>query len=260
MPFAFNGSARLYWRADGFPDKPALLMLNSLGADFAMWDGVVPLLTEDFRVIRMDTRGHGASDAPSGGYSIALLAQDALQVLDASKVDTAHVCGLSLGGMIALHLAATAPARIAKVVACNTSAQMPSAPWMERAALVREKGLEAIVDMIMLRFFSEGFRAGKSAPLATARSTFLEQPKEGYAACCEAIGTMDLFGKLPAITVPLLVINGAQDVATPPAEHGARIAAAVSDARAVLLDAGHLSAIEVPSAFAGALRGFLQAI
>jgi 3-oxoadipate enol-lactonase/4-carboxymuconolactone decarboxylase len=141
MAFVTRDGVRLYWRADGRPDRPALLMLNSLGTDHAMWDAVTPALARDFCVLRMDTRGHGASDAPEGDYSIAMLAADALAVLDAAGATQAHICGLSMGGMTALEIAATRPGRVMRVVAANTSPRMDAAAMRERAALVRRGGM-----------------------------------------------------------------------------------------------------------------------
>lgn len=259
MPFATGQHGRLYWRVDGREGAPALLLLNSLGTDCSMWDQVVPLLHDSLSVLRMDTRGHGASDAPAGNYTIAGLADDALCVLDAAGCERASVCGLSLGGMIAQQLALAAPERIARVIVCNTSAEVSAQPWIDRAGVVRGEGLGAIVDAVMARFFSEGFAAEDSPYLATARRTFLSNSPEGYAACCMAISKVGLLDRVPEIRQPLLVINGRLDLATPPLEHGERIATAASNARTVTLEAGHISAMEQPGAFAEAVLDFLAA-
>jgi 3-oxoadipate enol-lactonase/4-carboxymuconolactone decarboxylase len=248
---------RLYWRADGDEGKPPLLLLNSLGTDHAMWDAVMPLLMRDFRVLRMDTRGHGASDAPKGDYTLSMLAQDALAVLDAAGVARAHVCGLSMGGMTALALAIEHPERVEKIIGANTSAQMSPDLMRERAALVRQKGMEAVIDAVLGRFFTQAFRDRNPPLLGSTRATVLATDPEGYAACCMAIAGMKIKDKLARVKVPLLVINGAQDVSTPPAEHGERIATAVAGARSAMLDAAHLSAVEQPEAFAGAVVAFL---
>ena len=258
MPFARGPKGRLYWRVDGREKAPVLLLLNSLGTDFAMWDPVVPLLYDSFRVLRMDTRGHGASDAPPGDYALSELAADALSVLDAAGADSASVCGLSLGGMMALELALAVPHRVAKVIACNTSAQVTAQPWLDRAAIVRRDGMGAIVTAVMSRFFSDGFLAEGPPSLDTARATFLSISPEGYAGCCTAISSVDMIDRLAGLRRPALVINGSLDSATPPAEHGDRIAAALPDARTVVLPAGHISAIEQPQAFAEAVRSFLN--
>jgi 3-oxoadipate enol-lactonase / 4-carboxymuconolactone decarboxylase len=257
MAFVMQDKVRLYWRADGDEGKPPLLLLNSLGTDHAMWDAVMPLLMRDFRVLRMDTRGHGASDAPKGDYTLSMLAQDALAVLDAAGVARAHVCGLSMGGMTALALAIEHPERVEKIIGANTSAQMSPDLMRERAALVRQKGMQAVIDAVLGRFFTQAFRDRNPPLLGSTRATVLATDPEGYAACCMAIAGMKIKDKLARVKAPLLVINGAQDVSTPPAEHGERIATAVAGARSAMLDAAHLSAVEQPEAFAGAVVAFL---
>jgi len=259
MAFVTRDGVRLYWRADGNPDKLPLLLLNSLGTDHAMWDAVTPLLAREFHVLRMDTRGHGASDAPKGDYSVPMLAADALAVLDAAGVERAHLCGLSMGGMTALEIAAEHPARVDRVVGANTSAAMARDLMRERAAQVHRNGMAAVVDAVLGRFLTEGFRDRNPAVAGTLRSTVLATDPECYAGCCMAIAGMELEAKLSRITAPLLVINGARDVSTPPAEHGERIAASVPGALSVSLAAPHLSAVEMPDAFAGAVIAFLTA-
>jgi len=257
MPFLTRAGVRLYWRADGHADRPALLLLNSLGTDHAMWDGLIPQLTQARRVLRMDTRGHGASDAPDGDYDIPMLAADALAVLDEAGVGVADIAGVSMGGMTALHIAAHAPERVPRVAACNTSAEVASDPWVQRAALVREAGMASIVDSTMARWFSPPFCAVNPPALDTARTTFLGLSPQGYAGCCMGLSRLDLFAALPRITAPVLVVNGSMDVSTPPAEHGDRIAAAVPGARTVSLPTGHISAIEMPDALARIILSFL---
>jgi 3-oxoadipate enol-lactonase/4-carboxymuconolactone decarboxylase len=257
MPFARRDGVRLYWRADGDPGKPALLLLNSLGTDHAMWDAVTALLIRDFQMLRMDTRGHGASDAPKADYTIPMLAADALAVLDAAGRERAHICGLSMGAMTALEIAVEHPSRVDRIVAANTSARMSAELMGQRAALVRQKGMGAIVDAVLERFFTPAYRERQPPALATARTTVLATDPEGYAGCCMAIAALELAGKLARVEAPLLVINGARDISTPPAEHGEPIAAAVAGARSVTLDAGHLSAVEQPEAFAASVLAFL---
>jgi len=257
MPFLTRAGARLYWRADGHADRPALLLLNSLGTDHAMWDRLIPQLTRAHRVLRMDTRGHGASDAPEGDYDIPMLAADALAVLDEAGAATADIAGVSMGGMTALHLAAHAPGRVRRIVPCNTSAEMPPDPWVQRAALVREAGMASIVDSIMVRWFSPAFRAANPPALDTARTTFLGLSAQGYAACCMGLSRLDLLAALPRITAPVLVVNGSLDEATPPAGHGDRIAAAVPGARTASLPTGHISPVEMPDALAQIILSFL---
>lgn len=251
--------ARLYFRLDGSSEKPALVLLNSIGCDIGLYDAAAPLLLADFRLLRLDTRGHGASDAPAGDYSLDLLAGDVLAAMDAAGIEKAAVCGTSLGGMIAMELALKAPQRLTGLVLACTSAAMDAAAWQARIDTVRDQGLAAIAEMALGRFFSDAFRAKHPEQVETVRAGLLATSAEGYAACGAAIRDMDLLHRLPAITVPTLVIGGARDVSTPFEGHGDRIAAAIPGATTALLDAAHLPSIEAPAAFAGAVRAFLGA-
>jgi 3-oxoadipate enol-lactonase/4-carboxymuconolactone decarboxylase len=257
MPFALSHGARIYWRADGAADKPVLVLLTSIGTDLSLYDPVVPLLTPDFRVLRIDTRGHGASDAPAGDYTLDLLADDVLAVMDAANAPKAAICGTSLGGMIAMALAPKAPERILGLVLACTSPAMDPAVWDQRLALIRDQGLSAIVEAVLDRFFSLGFRAQHPEGVETVRAGLLAQNPDGYRGCGAAIRDMALLDRLPAITAPTLVLTGAQDVATPFEGHAERIVAAVPGARHVQIGGAHLLSLEAPSAFAGAVRSFL---
>lgn len=257
MHFVNHQNAKLHWRRDGHAHKPALLLINSLGTDISMWDAAMPYLTEDFFVIRTDMRGHGLSDATPGDYDMELLALDAAAVLDAAGIDSANVCGLSIGGMVALQLELTAPERVQRLVICNSSAEVPAAPWHERAALVRKEGMSAVVETVLSRFYSDSFRATNSSALEAARRVLLATPPSGYAACCVAIAGLNVFDKISTISTPTLVINGSWDTATPPEGHGDRIAANIPGASSLTLDAGHISVAEQPEAFARALTEFL---
>ena len=258
MPFALNGTCRLYWRQDGSAGKHGLLLLNSIGTDMGLWDRVVPLLAERFRIIRMDTRGHGASDAPDGPYTLDLLAEDACSVLDAAGLLSAFVCGVSLGGMIAMRLALKAPDRVGKLVLACTSAQLDRAAWQARIDTVLQSGPAAIVDLAMQRFFCERFRKTHPEIVEPIRTAFLAANSKGYAGCCAAIRDMALLSALPQIRVPTLVIAGTRDVTTPFEGHGNAIAKAIPGVQATLIDAAHLACLEAPSAFASAVAKFLD--
>lgn len=260
MPFATSHGARLYWRQDGAADKPALVLLTSIGTDLSLYDPVVPLLTPDFRVLRMDTRGHGASDAPAGDYSLDLLADDVLAVMDAAGADKASVCGTSLGGMIAMTLAAKAPERVeALILACTSPAMDPSV-WNQRLALIRKEGMGAIVEAVMGRFFSDAFRAQHPEAVETVSAGMLAQSIDGYCGCGAAIRDMALLNQLPSIVAPTLVVTGSKDLATPYEGHGDRIVAAVAGARHVEIGGAHLPSLEAPTALAGSVRDFVREV
>ena len=257
MPFVTRDGVRLYWRADGHSDRPALLLLNSVGCDHAIWDDVVRALSGRFRLLRMDTRGHGASDAPAGDYTIPMLAADAIAVLDAAGAKRAAVAGLSLGGMTAMQMAVSTPERLTAIAICNSSADIPKQFWLDRVATVRSKGLPAMTDAIMSRWFPPAVLAANPPYLATARATFEALDPNGYAACCTAIAGLAVKDSLPGIRLPTLVVVGSLDQATPAATGGEPIATAIPGAKLVSLPTGHISPLERPDALAAALANFL---
>ncbi len=220
-----------------------------------VWDEALPYLLSRNFVVRMDARGHGKSEAPDEDYSLSLLADDALAVMDAAGLKSAAVCGLSLGGMIAMALALKAPARVSSLVLACTSAQMDAGAWQERINLVRRGGMEGICDLAMARFFSPDF-AGQ-AVVAAIRDGFLATNPIGYIGCCAAIRDMALLSCLSAIKAPTLMVAGAKDVSTPYQAHGEKIFAAIKNAKVATLDAAHLAPVESPQAFADALHRFL---
>lgn len=231
---------------DGEPGNPVLVLAGSLGTDRSMWAPQIPALSERFRVLRYDARGHGESPTPPGPYEIADLAGDVLGLLDAAGVERASVCGLSIGGMGAIWLAANAPERVERVVLCCTSAHLPPAEnWAQRAAAVRAAGTtEGIADAVVGRWFTPAFAAKRPDVVAAHRAMLVAADPEGYAACCGAIERMDQRADLARIQAPTLVIGAAGDESIP-VEHAERIAAQIPGARLEVLDPGaHLATVE----------------
>jgi 3-oxoadipate enol-lactonase/4-carboxymuconolactone decarboxylase len=257
MPFTTRDGCRLYWKVDGEAEKPPLLLLNSIGTDMALWDRAFPYLLPHFRLVRMDMRGHGASDAPEGDYSMSELAADALAILDAAGIGQAAVAGVSLGGMIAMELALTAPDRISAVALICTSAEMDRAAWSDRVAKVRAEGTAAVADLAMGRFLSPAFSAANPGIEATVRGDLIAMADAGYAGAGAAIRDMDLIGRIRAISARALVVAGDRDVSTPFPGHGERIAAALPGAEVAHIASAHLAPIEAPAELATALRRFL---
>ncbi|MGH2408555.1 MAG: 3-oxoadipate enol-lactonase [Candidatus Limnocylindrales bacterium] len=240
-----RSSVQVHHEVEGPPDAPALVLSDSLGSTLSMWDPQMSRLRERFRVIRYDHRGHGRSPVPSGPYEISDLGCDVLELLDRLDVGRAHLCGLSIGGMVAMWLAANAPDRVDRLVLCCTSARFgtPEA-WAERAAIVRAQGTEAVADMVVARWFTPAFAAERPGVVAEMREMIASTPAEGYAACCGVVERTDLGPCLPSIVAATLVIAGAQDQAAP-VEHGQRITDAITGSRLSVVDrAAHLANIE----------------
>ena len=237
----------VYYVDEGRRDAPVLVLSSSLGTTLDVWRPQVSALTEHFRVIRYDHRGHGRSPVGQGLCRIGDLGADVIAMLDRLEIPRAHFCGLSLGGMVGLWLAAQAPERIDRLAVCCSTARPdePSA-WAERATTVRDNGVIAIVDQVVACWFTPEF-AQRHADLVGRMSAMLAGTcDEGYAACCEAIQHLDLEPLLPSVTAPLLVIAGDRDRALPP-RHSRQIAADVPGAQlAVVDDAAHLANLEQP--------------
>ena len=231
-------------------------LANSLGATSAMWDAQMPALEPSFDVVRYDMRGHGDTPAPPGPYSIADLGGDLIGVLDDRRIERASLCGVSLGGMVAMWVASEAPERVDRLVLCCTSARLGTREmWDERAALVRAQGMAAVVDATIERWLSPSARPEDAARL---REMVLGVSPEGYAACCEAIRDMDLRGRLGSIRSPTLVIAASDDPSTPP-EHGRLIAGAIPGARLEVIDgARHLANVERPEEVNAAIMEHLR--
>ena len=257
MPFAVREAVRLYWKLDGAPDLPVLVLLNSIGTDMALWDTSAPHLLPAFRLLRIDTRGHGGSDAPAGDYTLAMLADDVVAVMDAAGVTNAAIAGVSLGGMIAMELALRHPARVTALALICTSATMDATAWQARIAKVRTEGTVAIADLAMGRFLSPKFAETHVGATQSVRAGLIAMADDGYAGCGAAIRDMAVIERLPGIAVPTLVVAGDRDTSTPFAGHGEHIAAAIPGATVVHLDAAHLAPIETPAALAARVRGFL---
>ncbi|GAB7042845.1 MULTISPECIES: bifunctional 3-oxoadipate enol-lactonase/4-carboxymuconolactone decarboxylase PcaDC [Catenuloplanes] len=249
----------LHHVVDGPVDAPPLLLLNSLGSDLSMWDPQLPALSRRFRVIRCDTRGHGRSPVPPGDYALADLGRDALALLDRLGVASAHVVGLSLGGMTAMWLAAHAPERVGRLVLCCTSARLgPPEGWAERARTVRAHGTRAVADAVAGRWLTTGFAERHPELVDTLKTMIIKTPPEGYAGACAVVQHMDQRADLATITAPTLVIAGRDDPATPP-PHGQLIADGIPGARLVVLpEAAHLANVERADAVTALLLDHLE--
>lgn len=239
----------LHHELDGPADGPALLLGGSLGTTLDMWERQRPL-SERFRTVRFDHRGHGASPVPDPPYEIGDLGRDVLALMDELGIGRAAYCGLSIGGMVGMWLAANAPERIERLVLVCTAAHMPPASaWRERAeAVLRAGSTEPVADAVVDRWLTPAFAAREPETRAWLRAMLLASDPRGYAACCGAIERMDLRPELARITAPTLVISGADDEATP-VERQREIAEAIGGARHELVGpAAHVAAVEQPEA------------
>ncbi len=258
MPTLEANGIQIHYQIDGAGTAPVLMLSNSLGTNLHMWDKQVPALAKRFRVVRYDTRGHGKTSAPSFPYTVGMLGQDAIALMDALKLPKVRFCGLSMGGMIGMWLARNVPSRIEQLVLCNTAAKfgMPEV-WNQRVATVRASGMKVITDAVIERWFTKEFRQTSPKDIEPIVEMLHTTKAEGYAGNCAAIRDVDQRWPISDITTPTLVIGGKLDPATP-YEAAELIAKRIPGAKLVGLDAAHLSNIEQPDAFTKALDGFLK--
>ncbi len=258
MPLVRVGDVNFNIEVEGPFKAPYLMLSNSLGTNYHMWDPQMPELTRHFRVIRYDSRGHGRSHADDGPYSIASLGRDALAIMDALGVSRTHWVGLSKGGMIGQWLLANAPHRIERAVLANTGAHMGGPDlWNGRIKTARTSGMASLSAATIDRWFTREFQKSDKPAVAKILAMLNATPPQGYAACCAAIRDMDQREAIRSINKPVLVIVGRHDPATPPAM-GKLIAASIPGAQLVTLEAAHLSNIEDAGNFTKAVFDFLS--
>ncbi len=262
MPFVRCADLVTHYDLGGPAGAPVVLLANSLGTTAHMWDAQLDALGAAHRVLRYDMRGHGltTSGASDGerGTTIAQLAGDVAALLDALGIERVRFVGLSVGGMIAQRFAAAYPARVEALVLCATASRIGTPEnWNQRIGLVEREGLAPLVEPGMGRWFSPRTRR-EQPDLVRGFATMLGRtPALGYVAACKAVRDGDLRADGARIGCRTLVVAGADDPVTTPAD-GAELQAAIAGAELlVLADAAHILCAERPEAFNAALLAFL---
>lgn len=263
MKIDLNGVGFRY-EIDGPEDAPWIVFSNSLTTDVNMWNGEVEKLKDRYRILRYDTRGHGQTDAAPGPYSFDMLVGDVIALMDAVGIDKAHYVGLSLGGMTGLGVAIAHGERLHSLTACDARCWAPpewAELWIGRMAIAREKGMEALVEPTVERWFTDGFRdkPENAGALDEIRRMIRETSVEGYTGCGQALQKLDYREGMASITVPALFMTGASDGSTPP-EASREMADLVPGSKCVIVDpASHISNIENPEQFDAALFAHIGA-
>jgi 3-oxoadipate enol-lactonase len=258
MPTIDADGCPIHVEVEGPERAPVLMFSNSLGTNLHMWDEQAKHLAGKFRLVRYDQRGHGKSGAPKMPYTLERLGKDALAILDALKIGRAHFCGLSMGGFAGMWLGRNAPQRIDKLILSNTTAKIAAEPslYNSRILAVLSKGMSAVVDGTIERWFTKAFREKAPQAVARIRDMLLATAPHGYAGCCAAIRDMDQRWDIGAIKLPTLIIAGAHDPATTVA-NAEQIEGQIAGSKLVKLDAAHLSNVEQPKQYIELLEKFL---
>ena len=260
MSFASINGVTLHYRLSGAAEGTPLIFINSLGTNFHIWDDVIPLLDQRRRVLAYDLRGHGLSDAPAGPYGLDDHVADLLGLAARLGLARFDLCGISLGGMIAIRVAAM-QSNVRRLILCDAARTIGTPQmWNDRIALVEREGMAAIAETVLARWVSPGFRDRRPAEFAGWRNMLERCSAEGYVASCIAVRDADLSADLRQVSVPTLVIAGEHDVSTPPEEVRA-LADAIAGAQfRQLRGAGHVPAIEQPQALATLIREHLSEV
>ena len=222
-----------------------VLLLGSLGSDRSMWSEQVRALAQSFRVLAVDLRGHGGSEIIDGPSTVEELALDIVSVIDSLEIDKVHMVGLSLGGAVALEMGIRHSERLESLALICTAAKFGEAqPWLDRAALVRKDGMQAVAGSVASRWVSPGKAEASPELMARLERMVLATPAEGYASACEALASYDVRRELGSIKAPVLGIAGSDDPATPP-ERLQEILDGIGHGQLVVLDpAAHVPTFE----------------
>ncbi|HEY5291071.1 MAG TPA: 3-oxoadipate enol-lactonase [Burkholderiales bacterium] len=244
-------------------EGPWLAMSHSLACNLRMWDEEAKRLSKRYKVLRYDTRGHGESSAPSGAYTLDLLADDLYGLLRALGVQSAHFVGLSMGGMVGQTFALKYPGMFKSLALCDTTSRYPAEAaglWVERIKTVETKGMEPMVEPTLARWFTEPFREARPEVVEKVAAMIRTTPAPGYIGCSHAIPKINLTARLKEIRCPALVIVGKDDPGTPVAMAEEIHQALPGSKLVVIASAAHLSNLEQPDAFNQALGEFLDKV
>jgi 3-oxoadipate enol-lactonase len=260
MQIKANG-IQINYELSGKKDASIVVLSHSLASSLVMWNPQRDALNPHFQVLCYDMRGHGKTEVLSDPYTLELLADDVIGLLDALKIDRVHYVGLSIGGMIGQSLALNDAHRLRSLALCDTAPIIPQEAqpiWQERINKTREKGMEAQVDETMERWFTPAFLKQGAPMLDIIRKQILATSIQGYIGCAEAIRKLNYLDRLHEIKIPTLIMVGEDDPGTPVSASRA-IHERISNSKLVILpSARHLSNIEQKDAFNTALLTFLK--
>jgi 3-oxoadipate enol-lactonase len=257
MSEVIRDGVKLHFEVNGPKDGPSVVFSNSLGTSLHLWDPILPLLPKGLRIIRYDMRGHGKSDAPDGPYTMGQLISDAEAVCDAVSVRDAVFVGLSVGGMIAQGLAVKRPEIIRALVLSNTAAKIGNPEfWQDRIAAVTSKGLPAMADAVMKRWFGRDFYG--TPAMAPWQEMLEATPLHGYTGVCAAIAGTDFYMTTSGLRLPTLGIAGSEDGSTPPDLVRETVDLIPGSQFALMRNAGHIPCAENPVEYAALLTQFMR--
>ena len=260
--YARANGIRIHYRVDGRAGAPWVTFVTGIANDVTMWDGQVPALERDFRILRYDSRGHGGTEATEGDYGFDTLIGDLLGLWDALGIRQSHLVGLGLGGSTVIGVGIDHSDRLLSLVPCACRADMTpefAAVWPGYVKIVKANGMEGMVEQTVQRWFTDDFKAANPQVLDSVRRQIRGTDPLGYYGCIAAFVTLSFGDRIDRISVPTLFITGADDSRGGPPEIVQVLADKVPGARHVSIpNAAHICNIQNPDAFNETLGGFLR--
>ncbi len=259
MPFANLPDVKLRYELSGAEHLPVVVFSNGLGTTMRMWESQVDAFSKQFRMLRCDTRGHGQSGVTAGPYTIEQLGWDVVGLLDALKIERAHFCGLSMGGLIGMFLGANAGDRFHKIVLCDTAAKIgTNDSWNTRIQAVQSGGMKAISAGVIERWLTARFRTSHPEETLAIQAMLEAANPQGYIACCAALRDADLRSAISTIRNPCLALTGTHDTTSLP-EDAHFLERSIPGAAYAEISAAHLSNVEAGDEFNRHVLPFLLA-
>jgi len=252
---------KIHCELTGKPDAPVVVLSHSLASSMVMWEPQLEVLEPFFRVLRYDMRGHGSSDVVKGAYSLEMLGDDVVGLLDALEISKAHFMGLSIGGMIGQGLAIEHADRLLSLILCDTAPILPEEAkplFQERIDQAREQGMASLVEGVLDRWFTPPFLEKAPPMVGRIRAQIQDTPVDGFIGCSHAIMNLDYLDRLSAIALDTLIIVGEDDPGTPVSAAEAIHAEIRNSKLTVLPSSMHLCNIEQAERFNQALLAFLK--
>jgi 3-oxoadipate enol-lactonase len=261
MKATVNGIA-LNYEVSGPASAPAVVLHHPIATNLSVWDELAAALQSRYRVIRLDARGHGQSEAPQGAYAFETLAADVIGLMDHLGVAKARFVGLSIGGMVGQYLGFLHPGRFHSLCLVSTTSAVPAQArvlWDERIRNAAAHGMASVVEGSIARWVAPGTVETKPGLLARLTAMIETTPPDGYIGWCHAVRDLDITGRLTEITLPTRIIAGALDPATPPAMAEVIHRATAGSDLVVIPGVSHMLHVEAPEAFHASVLPFLDA-
>jgi 3-oxoadipate enol-lactonase len=254
---------QINYQIDGRAGAPWLIFSNSLITNLTMWDEQAAYFSKDYHVLRYDQRGHGGTEVTPGPYTFDILIDDVIGLMDVLEIKRASFCGLSMGGATAMGLAQRHGDRFDRVIVCDSrgaSSASSAQEWKDRIGLAQTKGMAALADITLPRWFPPAVVAANPAYLAKVREMIITTPMGGFMGCGAALSNHDFRSTISRATGPILLIAGSEDGGGAVSTGMKQMLPELRNAKFVEMPgAGHISNMDCSELFNRTVADFLKA-